>query len=327
MQSAPGNAAAGNEQIFLGTEQLEQYDSGAAGRAVRTCDVTRAGTLLCSSQSLAIALEPHRRSTRCGFCTAALATKQEGCCKACGLIAICASCRSAGAVQLHEVECAKLAELSGGNPDELSSLVLLCARIVLRGSRAVADTKSLCTNELAMGATEAGRESLVQLRAAGHGLSGMLAPAPPTPRAPLQAVAAAAAAAAAAGAVEASAAPRVLLVCCANSHNLTDLTLPLGEQSMGVGLFPRLSLFNHACAARVPYGPQQPLPAASSPHLPHHFHLQPHPCASRSLAPLALPPHAARFAHRPSSGVRPPPHSPPSPPRLRSPARCAPSSR
>ena len=225
---------------------VEQYDSGEAGRAVRTCGAARAGTLLCSSESLAIALEPHRRSTRCGFCTAALAAKHEGCCEACGLIAICAACQSAGAVQAHATECAKLAELSGGRPAELSSLVLLCARIVLRGPCAVEETAPLCTNEAAMLETDAGRESLVQLRAAGDGLSSVLAPAPAA-----GATAAAEAVAASEGAAAASAAARVLLVCCANSHSLTDLTLPLGEQSMGVGLFPRLSLFNHTCAALV----------------------------------------------------------------------------
>lgn len=248
MLSARDNAASQTQQIVLDAP-LEQYDSGEAGRAVRTCGATQAGTLLCSSESLAIALEPHRRSTRCGFCTAALAAKHEGCCEACGLIAICAACQSAGALQAHTAECAKLAELSGGSPDELSSLVLLCARIVLRGPRAVAETAQLCTNESAMVATGDGRESLVQLRAAGDGLSSALAPAPAAGATGAAGVAEIMTASE--GAAAASAAARVLLVCCANSHNLTDLTLPLGEQSLGVGLFPRLSLFNHACAAVV----------------------------------------------------------------------------
>ena len=81
--------------------RLELYDDGAAGRAVRARDATPVGGWLCSADSLAIALEPHCRDLRCGFCTAVLADPDESCCKACGVIAICRGCRSAGAAKAH----------------------------------------------------------------------------------------------------------------------------------------------------------------------------------------------------------------------------------
>ena len=111
---------------------------------------------------------------------------------------------------------------------------------------AAAHADLLCTNDEAMGESEAGRDALLELQAAGAGLAELLG-WEPTP--------AAAEATATVGAIDGAASAanlrhptRVLACCAANAHALVDVALPLGEQALGIALFPSLSFFNHACA-------------------------------------------------------------------------------
>ena len=197
--------------------------SGRSCTAARTCEP---GTLLCQDVAFAIALEPEHRGKRCGFCTAALDPSTCSACKACGLITVCLSCESVGARAWHsDEECEELRRLADGDADSVGSLVLLATRVILRRRAEASDERhaarravldSLCTSQ-----------GMEELQAAGHGIAEICGGITAALDSPLHPA-------------------RVLGACCVNTHALTDLTLPLGEQTLGLGLFLALSLFNHA---------------------------------------------------------------------------------
>ena len=195
---------------------------------------------MCSVESLAIALEPHSRLTHCSFCSAGGIIKL---CKSCGLVGVCADCDRARAMEWHRTtECHQLEQLScgGQQADDISAVVLLVARLLLRRrheDRLRKRKRSTTLDEYAvLDLLETHHASLdvdtaAAMRAAGDGLQSLLGCAAPEladpRRQPLH----------------------VLLACACNFHGIVDLAQPLGEQQIGVALFPTIGAnVNHACA-------------------------------------------------------------------------------
>ena len=244
MTDATGWSAAASARLAATSRSmLAPTHSTAAGRACVLAADAPSGSQLCCVHSLAIALEPEFRRTHCSFCAAAPSDDEQiRLCAECALVGTCRACRRAGALDFHKlVECQHLARLSchGCEAAETSSVVLLVARLMLCRRHAEASSHrravsswsldefamldELVTNELAMD-----DESAEQMRATGEGLRALLG----------------------CGELDATRLPlHMLLAVTANAHVLVDLLRHIGEQSIGVALFPTIgAAFNHECA-------------------------------------------------------------------------------
>lgn len=184
-----------------------------ASKDVSTLKQFKNLVLKCPAASLA--LDPSFRQTQCGFCAIRHETMLQ--CSTCKLIAVCPACVPKLSSDEHTKECPALKALGGTFGADIDSAHLLTVRLLCAQTNNVKWWKLF---ECLYQATDEGLDQDVISMICSH------LPAP-------------------ANNVEGYKKCLTRILGC--SHNITDPSLPLGNQSLGRAIFLEHSFYNHSC--------------------------------------------------------------------------------
>ena len=218
------------------TSALSFVEDGPNGIGIKAASDQVEGTLLQSCPVTAMALEPSRRQTHCGFCSRAIDPTNNSACSGCHIIVCCDKCRQLLAWHVSSGECAffqSLVEVVA--KESLDSCLLLTIRLMFRqwydaqhlddeSKNAPAPIDWKLFQSLYKSPSQQDQDCISLLLSSI--CQRMKIPGEPLTKISFDEVVG-----------------RVL----GCSHAITDVRLPIGEQYLGRAIFLQHSFYNHAC--------------------------------------------------------------------------------